>query len=418
MSGGGQRIVVIGAGIVGTSTALFLQADGHRVTLIDRLPPGGGTSSGNAGVISVGSILPVATPAVLRQVPRMLLDPLSPLAIRWTHLPRLVPWLTRLVLASRPAQVERATAALAGLVARAGQAHDVLIQRAGAGDLVRRVGWLKVAASAEALRRGLATELAAYARYELPHRLLEPGETHELEPALAPALRHGLLLPMHRAVAHPQLYVQRFADAFRREGGRVMRADVLDFPAGSGAITAVRTSEGMVEADHAVIAAGALSRRLARQAGARIPLDAERGYHAMLPHPTPTLTRPVYAVDHGFVLAPMLHGVRLTGGVELASPTAAPDWRRIRRLVGRAREVLPGLDGRIDSEWQGCRPSTPDSLPVIGRAPDRPNVWLAFGHQHVGLTLGPLTGRLIADLIAGRDPGLDLGPFAADRRYW
>jgi D-amino-acid dehydrogenase len=138
----------------------------------------------------------------------------------------------------------------------------------------------------------------------------------------------------------------------------------------------------------------------------------------MLPHPEPTLSRPVYSVEHAFLLAPMEHGIRLTGGVELASPAAPPDYRRIRRLARRAIDLVPGLDPRILSEWQGCRPSLPDSLPVLGQAPGRPNLLLAFGHQHIGLTLGPLTGRIVADLAAGRDPGLDLAPYRPDRRFW
>lgn len=418
MSAGGQRVVVLGGGIVGACTALFLRADGHDVTLVDRLPPGAGTSSGNAGVISLGSCMPIATPETLRKLPALLADPVGPLAIRWGYLPRLLPWLLRVALASRPAQVAATTAALATLLAHADQAHDAVIQRAGLGDLVRRGGWLKVARDRAALLAATAPEREAYERFGIDHTLLADGEPHDLEPALAPELRAGLLMPHNRAVRDPRRYVERIVQAFVRDGGRVVRAEAFDIPPDPGPVALLRTPAGPLYLDHLVIAAGAFSRRFARLAGASVPLEAERGYHVMLEHPEPTLHRPVYFVEHGFLLAPMDQGLRLTGGVELASPTAPPDDRRVRRLVPIARRVLPGLAGRILATWQGCRPSTPDSRPVIGRAPMRPNVWLAFGHQHIGLTLGPLTGRLIADLIAGRAPGIDLAPFRPERRYW
>jgi D-amino-acid dehydrogenase len=418
MSRPARRVAVIGAGIVGTSTALWLQADGHAVTLIDPLEPGAGASSGNAGVISLASCMPIATRAVLRRLPAMLRDPVGPLGLRWAYLPRLLPWLVRVALATRPAKAVATTAALASLLAEADRAHDVLIQRCGAGDMVRRVGWLKVASSREKLDAATRLDRKAYARHGIEHRLLAEGEPLELEPALRPDFRFGLLLPQNRAVCNPQRYIARLAATFLAEGGRHVRAPATGLRGQDGGIAAVETAAGPVVADEVVIAAGAFSKRLARLAGARVPLDAERGYHVMLPHPARTLTRPVYLVDHAFLLAPMEHGIRLTGGVELASPTAAPDFSRIRRLVPLACRALPGLDGTILSEWQGCRPSLPDSLPVIGRAPGRRNVWLAFGHQHIGLTLGPLTGRLIADLIAGRTPPIDLAPFRPERRFW
>jgi D-amino-acid dehydrogenase len=418
MTGQRRRIAVIGAGIVGTSTALFLRGDGHDVTLIDPLDPGEGTSSGNAGIISLGSTLPIGTPEVLRQVPSMLLDPMSPLAIRWAYLPALAPWLVRFVLSSRAAKVESSSRALGELLAHADRAHDLVIQRAGAGDLVRRVGWLKVARRRETVLATTELNRAAWDRLGFSYQVLREGEPLELEPALNPDLRFGLFLPMNRAVAHPREYVARIAEAFLREGGQYRKARVTGLPQDERRVVAVQVDGGTIDVDVVVIAAGAFSKALSALVGARVPLEAERGYHAMLPHPARTLTRPVYFMDHGFLLAPMRHGMRLTGGVELASPSAPPDWRRLRRLVKLAQDLLPGLTGKPDSEWLGLRPSTPDGLPVIGRAPGCSNAWLAFAHQHIGLTLGPVTGRIIADLVGGRDPGLDLAPFAPDRRFW
>jgi D-amino-acid dehydrogenase len=380
------------------------------------LPPGAGTSSGNAGIISLGSVTPVATPGILREVPGLLLDRDGPLSLRWRYLPQLLPWLARFALASRRA--EALADDLATLLARADQAHDVVIQQCGLADLVRPGGWLKVARSEAALLEGTAFARRMMDRAGIGYEILDAPAVRRLEPALARDLVAGLLLPRNRAVRHPQRYVEGIARTVIERGGRWLQARVRRLAFAGERVAAVVTDKGEVPADLVVLAAGAFSKELAAQAGLRLPLEAERGYHVMLPHPEPTLSRPVYSVEHAFLLAPMEHGVRLTGGVELASPTAPPDYRRIRRLARRATDLVPGLDPRVLSEWQGNRPSLPDSLPVLGRAPGHANLLLAFGHQHVGLTLGPLTGRLVADLAAGRDPGLDLAPYRPDRRFW
>lgn len=418
MSPRGHRAVVVGAGIVGTSCAFFLQRDGWQVTLVDPLEPGAGTSSGNAGIISLGSVLPVATPGVLRAVPRYLLDPESPFALRWAYLPRLLPWLARFVLASRPARVAELSAAIAALTSAADRAHDVIIQECGLGELVHRPGWLKVARDPATLERATALDRTFLDRHGVRYERLDAAEVHELEPALAPEIGAGLFLPDNRAVRHSHDYTRGILRGFQELGGDVRQAGVRRLRREDGRVRAAETDEERLDADLFVLAAGAFSRSLLGQVGVRVPLDAERGYHVMLHQPEPGLGRPVYSIEDGFVLAPMRHGLRLTGGVELASPTAPPDYRRIRRLVPRAMALLPGLRPEIRSEWLGFRPSLPDSLPVIGPAPGLANLLLAFGHQHIGLTLGPLTGRLIADLAAGRATGLDLSPYRADRRFF
>ncbi len=414
----GQRIAVVGAGIVGTSCAFFLQRDGHRVTLLDPCEPGTGTSFGNAGIISLGSVAPVVGPGLLRKVPAMLLDRTGPLALRWAYLPRLLPWLVRLALNARPARVDAIAPAIAELTARCDRAHDLVIQECGLGELVRSGGWLKVARAKATLLAASEADRRLWDRFGRRYELLDAAAVHELEPALAPDLVAGLLLPENRYLLDPCRYVQGIARAFRERGGTFLQAEAEGFAFAGARITAVGTSGGPLPVDAVVLAAGAFSKRLAGVGGVTVPLDAERGYHLVLPHPAASLRRPVYSFEHGFVMAPMAAGIRITGGVELASPWAAPDYRRIRRLVPLAQRLLPGLSGEVLSEWQGCRPTLVDSLPVIGPSPATPNLWLAFGHQHIGLTLGPLTGRIVADLVAGRDPGLDLSPYAPGREYW
>jgi D-amino-acid dehydrogenase len=412
------HVAVIGAGIVGVSCALFLQRDGHDVTLLDPREPGAGTSLGNAGIISLYSATPVGTPAMLRSLPGMLRDPLGPVDLRWRDALFLLPWLVRLAAASRPARVAELTGSLAALLDRAGQAHDIVIQQCGLADLVRAVGWLKVAYDRKRLEAATALDRRLYDRLGRRYRLLSRAEILDLEPALSPELEGGLLLEENRTVRHPQRYVDAIARTFLERGGRHLKAPATGIVVEEGRARSVAMGGETLKTDGVVLAAGAFSRRLAAQAGLKLPLEAERGYHLMLPHPRRTLERPVYTVEGAFILAPMEHGIRLTGGVELARLEAAPDYRRIRRLLPSARRLLPGLEDRVESEWQGHRPSFPDSLPVIGRAPKLANLWMAFGHQHIGLTLGPVTGRLIADLVAGRDPGIDLAPYRPDRRFF
>jgi D-amino-acid dehydrogenase len=414
----GQRVAVVGAGIVGVAAGLFLQEDGHEVTLVDPGEPGSGTSSGNAGIISVSSIMPIVTADILTKLPAMLADPVAPLQLRWRDLPGLTPWLLRAALATRRGSVERAMAAIHGLTSRALAAHEVLIQRAGAGELFTSNAGLKVGLDRARLEKGTAAERAALDRFGVPYEVLGRDEVLDLEPALSSEVKGALWLTANREIRQPRAYVERLAALFMERGG-VHRRDVArGLAMADGRVSGLLTTEGTIAADSVVIAAGAFAGRLAAAAGHRLPLQAERGYHLMLPTLASPLHRPVYCMDPGFVLAPMAHGLRLTSGVELASLEAPPDFSIPRRLLPLARRYLPGLDERVLSEWQGFRPSLPDSLPVIGRAKRHANVYLAFGHQHVGLTLGPVTGRIIADLVAGRDPGLDLTPYRPDRPFW
>lgn len=412
-----MRIVIAGAGIVGLSCGWFLARDGHEVTLVDPLPPGAGTSFGNAGILSLASCLPVGYPELLRKLPRLLADRDGPLRLRWRDLPLLAPWLVRFLLASRRRRADEISAHIVALVGRAETAHDVIIQECGLGGLIRRTGWLKVGRDAAGFEAAIAVERRCLDRFGLEYRILERDELHALEPALAPDLGRALWLVRNRQLADPYDYSRGIFADFEKRGGSWRQATVEDVRRERDRVRAVRTSEGEIEADGLVVAAGAFSDRICRMLGLRIPLEAERGYHAMLPTGEPPLSHPVFGLEEGFVLAPMRDGIRLTSGVELARKTAPPDFRWLHRLVARAPRLVPSLAPEIRSEWLGFRPSLPDSLPVIGPAPGTENAWLAFGHQHIGLTLGPLTGRIVADLVAGRDPGLDLSPYRADRSF-
>jgi D-amino-acid dehydrogenase len=414
MSPGPRHFAVIGAGIIGVSTALHLQRDGHRVSLVDYRPPGEGASMGNAAVIAGASCEPVAMPGILWRVPGMLLDPLGPLAIRWRYLPRLAPWLLRFVAASRPARVEAISIALRALSLRAVAAYRPLTEAAGLSDIIRDTGWLSVYRT-EAAFAAIEEELALQRRRAVRFDVLAREQIRQLEPSLAPIFERAVFYPEHSMTVNNLRLVQGLAADFLARGGKLIGEKVTDVELSSRGPRAILTDRGRHEVDAVVLAAGAWSRRLARRLGHKVALDTERGYHVMLPDPGVMPRLPIHLADFGFVVTPLEHGLRLAGTVELGGLEAPPDWRRAQVLLKRGRQVFPGLREAGLTQWMGFRPSVPDSVPVISGSPRMPNAYFAFGHGHLGLTYGAVTGSLIADLAAGRDPGLDMRPYRVDR---
>lgn len=411
-----QQIAVIGAGLVGSACALVLAAEGHRVTILDPDPPGAGTSSGNAGGIVTGAVVPTATPQVLRALPGYVLDRNGPAVLRLRHAPRALPWLWRFIRAGRPSEVARIATALQPLVESSLDAHRHLAALAGAGGLITDEGWLKVFAS-EAEFAATAPDRALMDRAGVRYQVLDRDEVLSLEPGLNPDLaRIGLHQPESGFVRNPRGLAQAYADAALSRGARHLRLRVRGLTRRADGVT-LQTEAGPQDFARVVIAAGAWSASLARQAGDRVSLDTERGYHLGFGAGTEgLLRRPVGLPALGMVLSPMQGGLRLVSGDELAGLAAAPDFRRIRALLPGARRALPGLaDKPVATEWMGFRPSTPDSLPVIGASPKGPQVVHAFGHGHLGLTLSAITALMVADAVAGRAPRIDPTPYGIGR---
>ncbi len=409
-----SHFTVIGAGSIGICSALWLQRDGHRVTVIDRIPPATGCSSGNAGIIQTGAVVPIATPGVLRQVPRMLLDPDQPLVIRWQYLPQLLPYLTRFVLAAAPARVEAISRALAALLGLAADSYRTLAAAAGAPELLRQTGELYVyesEAAYQAAKPGHDLRRARGIRVED----IPVEELRQLEPALAPIFVRAVYLPDSVMTANPYVLASKLAEDFVRNGGEIVTETVRDIVIDADGPKAVVTDATTRPLDRLVIATGAYSKQWAARLGSKVPLDTERGYHLMLPNPGVSLRVPVLSGDYRFVISEMIGGIRLAGTAELAHLDAPPNYRRAERLLKLAQRIVPGLDGSGGEPWMGHRPSTPDSLPVICRSPHFPSVFFAFGHGHLGLTLGAVTGRMIAALAAGRTPPVDPQPYAITR---
>lgn len=408
-----RDIVVIGGGVVGISCARWLQRDGHRVRVVDPQSPGQGCSFGNAGVFAVDSIIPEATPHALRDVPRMLLSSTSPLRLVWRDLPGLIPWFTRFALQARPARVRASTACLAGLCAGAMDGYRTITADSSAASLMRHTGWAHVferAATAEGARR----EMDERARHGWRVRWLDGPELHERIPGLRNDVAAAVELPDIWMCVDPARFVERFAADVVAAGGEVEQARVTGLRPKNGGVD-VQTADGAIHADHVVVAAGVDSEGLASSLGDRLGLTAERGYHAMLESGEGGPPMPIMSGEHKFVTTPMADGVRLAGTAEFARADRAADPRRVQVLLQRGRNLFPGLRTESHASWMGCRSTTPDSLPVIGRSAATPAVTYACGHQHLGLTLSGITGRLVADDLAGRDSGIDMRPLRANR---
>lgn len=409
-----KQVAVLGAGAIGVSVASYLLRDGHDVTLIDRGEPGMGCSYGNAGLIQCSSVVPVAMPGVVMNVPKMLLSRKQPLFIRWRSLPSLMPYLLRFLWESRPARAEINSKALAQIIPDALDGYKPLIEWAGIGRMVSSKGELHVyeidstfqaakAASQMRLRRGV------------PVHRLTADEVYEMEPELARIFKHGIFLPNSHQTVNPGRFVGAIAQKFAAEGGRIVKAEVTDLqPEPCGKVT-ISTSSEKLSADTMVLAFGAFSGPWAKRLGVDVPLNSERGYHMMLNDPGISLNRVVISGDYKFVMAPIDDGIRLTGIAELAKVGAAPDHKLATRLLPKALRILPRLRNEPGDVWMGHRPSLPNSVPVIGAVPQFPNVVFAFGHAHSGLTLGGMTGRLVSELISEKPHSVDFAPFSVER---
>ncbi|MCP1673706.1 D-amino-acid dehydrogenase [Natronocella acetinitrilica] len=408
-----RQIVVIGAGIVGICCARWLQRDGHQVTVVDSEPPGEACSFGNAGVFATDSVIPLATPGIVRKAPGLLLRKDSGLDLRWSYLPRIAPWLARFMASARPSRWRPAMQALTQLCAAADAAYQPLLQGSRAAELVKRTGWVTAYLSKRSFSKD-QWELDERLRQGVSGRLLDAAALREVIPELSPKVAGGFLFPDCVSCSDPGGLVQRLAADLVSAGGRVEQARVQDLQPRDDAVD-VRTDQGAIRADHVVVACGIWSGRFAAALGEPVPLETERGYHAMLEQPDFTPPMPVMSGDHKFVTSPMRAGVRLAGTTELGGLELPANPERPGRMVTLAKRLFPGLRGAHYSEWMGFRPTLPDSLPVIGRSRVAQRVSYAFGHQHLGLTLAGITGRIIADDLAGRSHGVDLEALSISR---
>lgn len=407
-------VVVIGGGIVGVSCASYLLRDGFRVTILDPEGAGNGTSKGNAGAISPGSCVPLAMPGVLSKIPKWLFDPEGPLSISPVYAPRALPWLARFALAARPQRIAPIADALRALHKQVFDCYAPLLKDASCEHLIRRTGNL-VVYETEAAFNSSRNEWAMRSDRGARLQFLTGGEVREFEPNLSDRCQWGVVQLDHGFAADPHRLVCALAEGFQRGGGHFLKHRATGFRFNGARLTGVSTDGPDIAADYAVVAAGAWSKPLARLAGAKVPLEDQRGYHIQIANPEAVPRLPVLSSDYKVLATPMIDGLRIAGIVEIAGLAAPPNTSRAARLANLARRVFPALKAETYSQWMGHRPCTPDTLPIIGPSPAHPQIMLAFGHGHSGMTGGPVTGRLISDMITGRKPLIDVDPYRPKR---
>ena len=408
-------VVVLGAGMVGVGAALHLQQRGRDVILLDRHELAGEeTSYGNAGMIECASVFPYMFPRDFGQLLQYALNRAPQAHYRVSDVPAFLPWLVRYFLASSPERALHSAVAALPLIRRSLIEHETLIAEAGVPDLLRRMGWIKLFRS-DATLAGAVRDLERAKQYGVEGEILDQKAIEQREPNLTGAFAGATYFPTPGFVPDPGGLAKAYASLFERKGGRFVVGDARTLEQ-SGSGWRVNGPQGAMVAREAVVALGPWSDLVFRPLGYKIPLAVKRGYHLhVAPAGNAVLNHPVLDTDNGFLLAPMNRGIRITTGVEFARRDAPASPIQVERALPKARALFP-LGDAIDAEpWKGARPCLPDMLPVIGKAPRHPGLWFDFGHQHHGLTLGPVTGRLLAEIMTGETPFADPAPFAAER---
>lgn len=412
--GRGKTVAVIGAGIVGVAAALWLQRDGHDVILIDKAGPAEGTSFGNGGVLASCAIVPVTVPGLLWKAPRMLFDPGQPLYLKWSYLPRLMPWLIKYLRYGSSDAVHHRAAAMMPIIGDSLADHLALAAGTPAEKWVIPSDYLFLYRN----RAGYDADGFGWSvrkKNGFDWETLDSAAMREYDPCFGPEVGFGVKLPNHGRIADPGQYVKDLAAHVVANGGRLITAEVTDIVRENGAVTGVRAGGETVKCDAVALCAGVWSGPLASKLGLEVPLESERGYHVELWEPNVMPRSPVMVAAGKFVATPMEGRLRLAGIVEYGGLNAPPSKAPFELLYRNIKSAIPGISWKKATEWMGHRPAITDSIPLIGEVPDVKNAYCGFGHDHVGLTGGPKTGRLLAQLISGRAPNIDLAPYAPSR---
>ena len=407
-------VTVIGAGIIGISCAVQLQAKGLSVAVIDKLPPADATSHGNAGIFAECGCIPVATPGFIWQLPQMLFDPQGPLSLPLGYLPKLTCWGTSFALNTRMQRFRHISQSLAALLKDATRLHLEQAAMTGADAYAKAAPYYylyKDKAAFEDDKLAWDTRLQHGNTYDL----LGSEEVHQRESAVSSEFNFAVSLHNHGFSPNPGMLVKTMAKHFVEQGGELITGDVTQIRQKEGQAEAVVTDRGIYPVNKLVIAGGAWSAKLAEQLGHNVPLESERGYHVQIQNPGIELHAPIMFSAGKLVATPMEGGIRFAGLVEFGGLKADPNYDFCDRLLHHAKTLFPEIDTTDHVKWMGHRPSISDSLPVIGRSPDHDNVLYAFGHQHMGLVLGPRTGRIITELVTTGQSEIDLKPYRIDR---
>jgi len=406
--------VVIGSGIIGAMSALYLQADGHSVTMIEQGELAGGASAGNAGILAFPEIIPIAAPGVMNKAPKWLLDPLGPLSLRPGYALQMIPWLWRFWRASSPSAFRHCVEVHAAMMGLAETEMQHVLTRTGLGHMVSNTGTLDLYDSKRSLDAA-AADWREKARSGVEFSTIGRGDIERLQPGIADRFQHGIFTPAGLQVSDPRDFARAIIEFAAAQGMKKLSAKVERIEPVEGGARVVLAGGRVLQARHVIVAAGAWSKTLAKSLGDHAPLETERGYNTTLPPGAFPLKKQLYFNDHGFVVTPLSTGIRVGGAVELGGLDLPPNFRRSEAMLTKAKSFLPDLKVEGGRQWMGFRPSLPDCIPVIGPSKATPAVVYAFGHGHLGLTQSASTGRLVADIVARRSPSIGIEPFAIGR---
>lgn len=409
-----MRISVIGGGIIGVACSHWLLADGHEVTVFEPEPEGKLASGGNAGLLALPEVHPLASLDILASIPNWLLDPLGPLSLRLRDLGSLAPWLVAFLASAAPKKARASTVALSNFMRTAYSDFQTLEQRSGIDLPTTQTGYLAIYDSQKQLEKAAITAAGLHEMLGFSSERLSPHETRKIVPQLEGNFIGALLHPNYHTVCDPYMILQSLRKLLL-DAGRIIKSRVMNVNQTSLGVT-VETQDGeKLVFDRTIIAAGVWSREIVRKTGLKVLLETERGYNTTFANLDWRLPTPIDFAAHGFVATQLDTGLRVGGAVELARPQAPPNYARARALTTIMRRYVPSLPKNGGVEWMGCRPSTPDSRPVIGRHPSRDKILFAFGHGHLGLTLSGVTARVISEMIAGNGPDETHNPFSIQR---
>ena len=409
-----KKIAIIGAGIVGVSTAIWLQRDGHKVVLIDREGPAAGTSYGNGGVLASCGVVPVNSTGLLKNAPGMLMRRSSPLFVRWSYLPKLLPWLLRYLGRANKRDTKITAKALTAILYDSLEQHQALAKGTGAEKWLKPSDYMFVYKDRAGFEKDAPT-LSLRREMGFDCEELDDEALLAYDPIFQGTQKFAARFANHGTITDPGKYVTKLADHMQSEGGDLVIADATDIEIIRGNVKGVQTTNGLVQCDEVVIAAGIWSKDLAEKLGLKIPMETERGYHIDLINPSIMPRSPMMLTSGKFVVTPMEGRIRCAGVVEFGGLDLPKSSAPLELLKNQIHAAIPGLEYDNVEEWMGHRPAPSDSIPFIGPIDKSPGVYAAFGHHHIGLTGGPKTGRLIADMISGRKSNIDLAPYEVSR---
>ncbi len=405
-----QKVIVAGAGIVGVSTAIWLQRAGFDVVLVDRDAPAAGTSYGNAGVLAAGSVIPVTTPGLIGKAPKMLMNPNAPLFLRYSYLPKVIPFLAKYLRHSRMDHVKHYARTMTGLLYDTVEQHRALAAGTGAEQYISNDDYL-FGYDSDAAFEGDAFAWEIRKKNGHVFEVLKGADLDKVDPLYRDRFKVVVANKNHGRISDPGAYIKHLAWHFTENGGAFLQTDVNGLIKNGSTITGLETSQGPLLGEHVVFTLGPWSGGLAKKLGLSIPFESERGYHIELVNPSQMPAEPIMVASGKFVVTPMNGRIRLAGVVEFGGLDAGPSKAPIELLKRNARDLFPDLSYERIDEWLGHRPTTANSLPLIGRLNKYDNVLVGFGHQHVGLTGGAKTGRILAGLLGHHTPNIPLEAF-------